>query len=81
DEIGDIPFTCPSDYSYKVAAIRTACIIRSANLIAMWSFILFAVLWLTVDCLGVVYWDEDDIKQEDINIDKAQEILSRDKAA
>ncbi|CAG8705995.1 10772_t:CDS:2 [Gigaspora margarita] len=61
DEIGNIPFTCPSDYPYKVTAIRTACIIRSANIICMWSFILFAVLWITVE----LYWDEDESDDEE----------------
>ncbi|RIB28273.1 hypothetical protein C2G38_2137421 [Gigaspora rosea] len=76
DEIGSIPFTCPSDYPYKVAAIRTACIIRSANIICMWSFILLAVLWITVD----LYWDEDEGDDEEA-IKNIQEELSRDNKA
>ncbi|KAF0351315.1 hypothetical protein F8M41_015337 [Gigaspora margarita] len=76
DEIGNIPFTCPSDYPYKVTAIRTACIIRSANIICMWSFILFAVLWITVE----LYWDEDESDDEEAT-KNIQEELSRDNKA
>ncbi|CAG8456198.1 5753_t:CDS:2 [Acaulospora morrowiae] len=36
NEMGDIPFSCPSDYSYSSTTIRTACQVRAANLISMW---------------------------------------------
>ncbi|CAG8838323.1 1894_t:CDS:2, partial [Gigaspora margarita] len=32
NEMGDIPFSCPSDYPYTSTIIKDACQIRSANL-------------------------------------------------
>jgi hypothetical protein len=36
NEMGDIPFFCPEDYSYSSQLIRTACQVRAANLLIMW---------------------------------------------
>ncbi|CAG8609646.1 5571_t:CDS:1, partial [Scutellospora calospora] len=35
DEMGDIPFSCPAHYNYTSPLIRTACQVRSANLVFM----------------------------------------------
>ncbi|CAI2166310.1 5535_t:CDS:2 [Funneliformis geosporum] len=36
NELGDIPFYCPSNYDYKDPKLRTVCQVRLANLICMW---------------------------------------------
>ncbi|CAG8640510.1 1116_t:CDS:2, partial [Acaulospora morrowiae] len=58
NEMGNIPFSCPSDYPYSSEIIRTACQVRTANLISMWILeaisIIFVVAifenWLPKPC-------------------------------
>ncbi|RHZ48983.1 hypothetical protein Glove_535g32 [Diversispora epigaea] len=38
DDIDDVPFNCPSDYSYPNHRYQLACQIREANFLAMWIF-------------------------------------------
>ncbi|RHZ48984.1 hypothetical protein Glove_535g31 [Diversispora epigaea] len=45
NEMGEIPYTCPSDYSYSSAEIRIACGIHQINLICLWIYyILFIII-------------------------------------
>ncbi|CAG8680907.1 16352_t:CDS:1 [Dentiscutata erythropus] len=37
--MGDIPFSCPTDYPYTSSTILTACKIRVLNLICMWLYL------------------------------------------
>ncbi|RIA86626.1 hypothetical protein C1645_878553 [Glomus cerebriforme] len=45
DELGDIPFYCPSNYDYDKPELRYVCQTRLANLICMW--IMFVGILLT----------------------------------
>ncbi|RIA90996.1 hypothetical protein C1645_875752 [Glomus cerebriforme] len=48
NEIGDIPFTCPSNYNYTSTTVHLACQIRTANIICMWSFTILITLFLLI---------------------------------
>ncbi|CAG8456217.1 286_t:CDS:2 [Diversispora eburnea] len=54
NELGEIPFTCPPDYDYPSSDIKKACQIRSTNIICMWLFVVFAILWEFLEFVGVV---------------------------
>ncbi|KAF0525051.1 hypothetical protein F8M41_014789 [Gigaspora margarita] len=50
NEMGDIPFSCPSDYPYTSTIIKDACQIRSANLVCMWLYFINLILLILVAC-------------------------------
>ncbi|CAG8692201.1 5866_t:CDS:2, partial [Dentiscutata heterogama] len=54
-EMGDIPLTCPQDYTYETSEIRLACNIRLTNLLCMLVFPILCVLygisvWILITC-------------------------------
>ncbi|RIB28264.1 hypothetical protein C2G38_2059797 [Gigaspora rosea] len=55
NEMGDIPFTCPQNYTYETSELRLACNIRLTNLLCMLVFPILCVLyamsvWILISC-------------------------------
>ncbi|CAG8565042.1 43689_t:CDS:2 [Gigaspora margarita] len=53
--MGDIPFTCPQNYTYETSELRLACNIRLTNLLCMLIFPILCVLyamsvWILISC-------------------------------
>ncbi|RHZ79817.1 hypothetical protein Glove_140g113 [Diversispora epigaea] len=66
EEMKDIPFFCPSSFDYRLSIVRVACIIRSSNIICMWSFVFFISLWVTADCFNLIYIGEEGKEDDEI---------------
>ncbi|CAG8554125.1 13722_t:CDS:2 [Gigaspora rosea] len=52
NELGEIPPNCPSSATYGTPITFDACRIRLANLISMWLFEFFGILWTIAHCSG-----------------------------
>ncbi|CAG8547635.1 22800_t:CDS:2 [Racocetra persica] len=52
DELGEIPPYCPSSAAYSATVTFDTCRIRLANLVLMWLFELFGILWVIARCMG-----------------------------
>ncbi|CAG8735675.1 3209_t:CDS:1 [Cetraspora pellucida] len=52
DELGEIPPYCPSSAAYSVTVTINICRIRLANLVLMWLFELFGILWVIAYGMG-----------------------------
>ncbi|CAG8710656.1 25436_t:CDS:2 [Gigaspora margarita] len=52
NELGGIPPNCPSSATYSTSITFDACRIRLANLISMWLFEFFGILWTIAHCCG-----------------------------
>ncbi|CAI2171298.1 4699_t:CDS:2 [Funneliformis geosporum] len=63
DDIGDIPFSCPSDYPYPIPKLRLACIIRATNFIFMWMYTCLNIVFLLAAFSGILP-TEDELKRE-----------------
>lgn len=53
--MGDIPYTCPQNYTYETSELRLACNIRLTNLLCMLIFPILCVLyamsvWILISC-------------------------------
>ncbi|CAG8559070.1 1555_t:CDS:2 [Funneliformis caledonium] len=68
NELGDIPFYCPSNYDYKDPKLRTVCQIRLANLICMWLMFLGILVTGITMCIPREYlidlFNDDGIDEE-----------------
>ncbi|CAG8444291.1 14800_t:CDS:2 [Dentiscutata erythropus] len=59
DEIHNIPFFCPTSYDYQSKLIRAACKIRFLDMICMWLYVLFSILWYGAGILDYLPRKED----------------------
>ncbi|GBC07034.1 hypothetical protein RclHR1_00720043 [Rhizophagus clarus] len=69
NDIGNIPYNCPSDYPYSEPKLYLACIIRTANFVIMWTYTGLLIVFL-ISVLGGILPQEDDMKEKgkDFNI-------------
>ena len=51
NDIGNIPFFCPSDYPYKNSKLLQLCQIRTANLICMWIMFVITLIATIIMCV------------------------------
>ncbi|RHZ77924.1 hypothetical protein Glove_168g236 [Diversispora epigaea] len=49
-ELRPVPYYCPSSYRYSTKIVEIACKIRLANIICMWLFVIFGILWVVSYC-------------------------------
>ncbi|CAG8541029.1 11063_t:CDS:1 [Diversispora eburnea] len=58
DEL-DVPFFCPTSYSYSSPEVHTACVIRVLNLFVMWLYTILLILSIFAWCCGFLPSEED----------------------
>ncbi|CAG8492045.1 2955_t:CDS:2 [Acaulospora morrowiae] len=63
--MGDIPFACPSSYTYPSEAVEDACKIRKGNLICMWIYYVILVI-MTMTGFPRIFYNVDDDYNEDL---------------
>ncbi|KAF0468361.1 hypothetical protein F8M41_025818 [Gigaspora margarita] len=59
EEIHNIPFNCPTSYDYQSQFIQAACKIRFINMICMWLYVLFGILWYAAGIFDYLPRKED----------------------
>ncbi|CAG8466354.1 15808_t:CDS:2 [Acaulospora morrowiae] len=67
NEMGDIPFVCPSSYTYPSEAVEDACKIRKGNLICMWIYYVILVMMTMTGFPRIFYYIDDDYMDDDYN--------------
>ncbi|CAG8675897.1 10851_t:CDS:1, partial [Dentiscutata erythropus] len=61
-EIYPIPASCPPSYKYPSQTPYGACVLRLSNLICMWLFVLFGILYIAAKLCGITP-NEDDMNE------------------
>ncbi|KAF0479476.1 hypothetical protein F8M41_023867 [Gigaspora margarita] len=66
NEMGDIPFNCPSDYPYTSSTILAGCKVREVNLICMWLY--FATLIIIIP----LFWSWRNASESSPSLDDSE---------